>query len=141
MMRGSIMRRAWRSEETPVLQALHAQGLPLEEIARRMKRPLGSIQTRLHRDHVKRKATPRLWTDDEVERVLDMRDANTPYKEIEKATGRARTAIQKKLKSLDPELLRRHRAKRHAQVPLPVAQSEDGWMKPLTRAQLMGGHA
>lgn len=132
-------RRTWPPSEIAALRQLIGAGLSIDNIALTLNRPRASVARRVNVEaNAQRPQRP--WTEAELDMVLDMRDADAPYKEIETATGRARTSIQKKLRALDPEFLRKRRAKkRAAAVPLPVARSD--WMLPITREQLMRGKA
>lgn len=82
---------------------------------------------------------PRRWTPDEVATMLRLREDGLSPSQIAPHVGHCRSAVQKKLGQLDlvvPLILRPRTG-----AVLPVAQSEDGWMKSLTKEQLTGRRA
>ena len=134
---GAVKRRIWRPDDTVILNSLLAAGRDRFAIAKEMKRPVNTIVGQLRKMGLC-KPRGRIWTDEEVNKVVELHLAGRTPLTIANAVGRNTSSTRRKIAELYQNgTIRRRKAL--ATVVVPVAQSD--WMKPLTKAQLMGRRA
>lgn len=105
--------KIWTEEETARLTSLRAQGMTVRSIADNLQRSLSSVEGKLKREsrgeeiRLKRRTNalqtvyePRPWTEDETQKLVDMRKTGLEIREIARTLGRSAGSVSRRLEQV-----------------------------------------